>query len=173
MIKDTAMKKVINNHIWIVLFASLLTVLFSGCDLPMFTFMTTPQSPTALPQYIHYTAPEGINIHLEFDYPSSWVFGEDKMPGLDVMTIALGDPRFRSLPTPPSDPDYLYHTLNDFGAINILVLPAQPNQTADSELISRKQAYTEVPRMALLSDYKITIDGYDAGVGSGKQSGLK
>lgn len=158
------MKKAISIRIWIILFASLPIFLFSGCGLPTFVTTSTPQPPTVLPPYIHYTAPEGIDIHLEFDYPSTWVFGEDKMQGLDVMTIALGDPRFRTLPTPPSDPDYLYRTLNDFGAINILVLPTKPNQTPDTELENRKQAYTDERMITLLSDYKITIDGYDAGV---------
>ena len=54
--------------------------------------------------------------------------------------------------------------LNDFGAINILVLPTKPNQTPDTELENRKQAYTDERMITLLSDYKITIDGYDAGV---------
>lgn len=158
------MKKVISIRIWIVLLASLPTFLFSGCGLPTFATTFTPQHPTVLPPYFHYTAPEGSNIHLVFDYPSSWVFGEDKMQGLDFVTIGLSDPRFRNLPTPPSDPDYLYRTPSDFGSITIWVLPAKPNQTPDSELESRKRAYTEEPMITLLSDYKITIDGYDAGV---------
>lgn len=158
------MKKVISIRIWIILLASLPTFLFSGCGLPTIATTFTPQPPTVLPPYIHYTAPEGSNVHLEFDYPSSWVFSEDKMPGLDFMTIGLGDPRFRTLPTPPPDPDYLYTTPSDFGSIDIWVLPAKPNQTYATELESRKQAYANERMMTLLSDYKITIDGYDAGV---------
>jgi hypothetical protein len=80
------------------------------------------------------------------------------------MTIGLADPRFRTLPTPIPDPDYLYITPSDFGAITIWVLPAKPNQTPDAELESHKQAYTDERMITLLSDYKITIDGYDAGV---------
>lgn len=157
-------EKTISIRVWIVLLVSLLAFLFSGCGLPTFTIISTPQPPTVLPPYIHYTAPEGIDIHLEFDYPSSWVFGEDKMQGLDFMTIGLSDPRVRTLPTPPPDPDYLYTTPSDFGAITIWVYPAKPNQTSATELESRKQAYTNERMMTLLSDYKITIDGYDAGV---------
>ncbi|MBV6467589.1 MAG: hypothetical protein PGMFKBFP_02957 [Anaerolineales bacterium] len=158
------MKKAISTRIWVVLFTNLPIFLISGCGLPTFATPFTPQPPTVLPPYIHYTAPEGSNIHLVFDYPSSWVFSEDKMQGLDFLTIGLSDPRFRTLPTPPIDPDYLYITPSDFGSITIWALPAKPNQTPDSELESRKRAYADERMMTLLSDYKITVDGYDAGV---------
>lgn len=158
------MKKAISNRIWIVLLTSLQIFLVYGCDVSKFPITSTPQTPTALPPYIHYAPSEGFDVRLEFAYPSAWVFGQDKMHDFDFMTIELGDPRFRTLPTPPSDPDYLYRTPNDFGSITIWVLPAKPNQTSDNELENRRQAYSEEPMITLLSNYRITIDGYDAGV---------
>lgn len=149
-------------RVWIIFLASLLIFFLSGCGLLKFSTPSAPQTSTPLPPYIHYVPSEGLDIRLEFDYPSSWTFGEDKMQDLDFMTIGLGDPRFSTLPTPPSDPDYLYRTPSDFGSITIWVFPAKPNQTPDSELENLKRAYAEESMITLLSDYKITIDGYDA-----------
>jgi hypothetical protein len=156
---------------------AIFSVLIDAC-IPTVTPVATPilgatpriveaiiNTPTVAPPYIHYIPSKGFNIHLEFDYPSSWTFSEDKYPQVEsVMIIALGDPRFRTLPTPIPNPDYLTRTISDYGSVSILISPSEPGQTSDTELESRKQAYSNERMITLLSDYKITIDDYDAGV---------
>ncbi len=120
-------------------------------------FTPTPlQSPTALPPYTQYTPLKGFNIHLEFDYPSSWTFSERRH------VISLGDPRFLILPT-PVPPDF-HPTPNDYGSIDIWITPIQPGQTVNSEIESLKQAYSNEPHIKLLQNYKTEVDGHDAGV---------
>ena len=121
-----------------------------------------PQPPTSTPPYFHYTPSKGFNIHLEFDYPSSWVFSEEIQEGGLLTVIGLGDPRFRTLPTPPADG--FIRTPNDFGGIDIWITPKKPGQTADTELESHKQGYKDEHQITLLKDYELTIDGHEASV---------
>jgi hypothetical protein len=121
----------------------------------------TPNGSTATPAppYFHFTPSENSNIHLEFDYPSSWVFSEDFQ---DFQSIYLLDPRFLTLPTPSSDD---YHPIpNDFGFVCIWIIPSKPGQTPATELESHKISYNNHFRYREINDYKITVDGYDASV---------
>ena len=111
---------------------------------------------TFLPPYIHYKPPTGSNIHLEFDYPSTWSFFQN-WDDPNFIILNFGDPRFRSLPT-------TYYTPTDFGTIDIWISPVEPGQTSFTELEADKQGYMGEPRHQVITDYMITIDGYDAGV---------
>jgi hypothetical protein len=117
-------------------------------------------SPTAVPPYIHYDSSKGPNIHLEFDYPGSWIFGT--RIEADMVIISLADPRFLTLPTPSYDG--IHPVPNDFGSVDIWVMPLQAGQTPDTELESHKKSYSETWWIKVLDDYKTTIDGYDANV---------
>jgi hypothetical protein len=121
---------------------------------PTLTFTPTPTS-----LYTHYTPSKGSNIRLEFDYPSSWVFTED-MQYTGFIDITLNDPRFRALPTPSGS----HPTPSDLGLIGIWITPVQPGQTADTELESHKQSYSEISRMKVLNDYKTNLDGVESSV---------
>lgn len=171
------MDKMTRVHIWSVLLWSVSALLLAGCGADVLTNTSpippsptalprviTPsllQSPTPVPPYIHYTPSKGFNVHLEFDYPGSWVFSE-QMQGADFIVIGLGDPRFRTLPTPSLDD--LNRTSNDLGGIDIWILPNKLGQTPDSELESLKKDYSETSWMTVLDDYKITLDGHSASV---------
>lgn len=119
-------------------------------------------SLTPVPPYIHYSPSETSNIRLEFDYPGSWVFSEEKIEGTDIWTMGLGDPRLLTVPT--RAPGELHGTPSDFGIITIWIMPGKPGQTPESELESHKQSYENTHWMTVLDDYKIKIDGNDASV---------
>ncbi len=122
----------------------------------------TQQSLTAMPAYIHYTPSERFNIHLEFDYPGSWVFSEEKIQGTDIIVIGLGDPRLLNVPTRvPNEP---HGTPSDFGRISIYIQPLETNQTLDNFIGSHKQGHNNASWIKALTDYQITIDGYNAQV---------
>lgn len=121
---------------------------------------TPRRSPTAVPPYIHYDSSKRPDIHLEFDYPSSWVFGTSIEP--DMVIISLGDSRFLTLPTPAYDD--IHPAPNDFGNIDIWVTSLEAGQTPDTELETLKKSYNETWWIKVLGDYKTTIDGYDASV---------
>lgn len=158
------MSKTTGLHIWLTLLANAMVLVLSSCGVTMSTITPVPQSPTAVPQYIHYIPPEVLNAHLgfdlEFDYPGYWILRETW--DTDRIDISLGDPRFLTLPTP--SPDDFHPTPADFGSVNIWVVSSKPGQTPDTELESHKQSYSETSWMTVLGDYKITIDGYDASV---------
>jgi len=115
--------------------------------------------PTTAPPYIHYIPSKESNIHLEFNYPSSWTFGEE-IQDADFMIIGFGDPRFRTLPAPSSD-DF-HPTPNDFGRVSIWITPSELSQSPDAQLESLKQSYNETSWMTVLDSYKTMIDGYEA-----------
>ncbi len=134
----------------------ILAICLTSCGMQPLT-----KTPTLTSPYIHYTPTAASNIHLEFDYPSSWTFSEN-LQNADFMSISLGDPRFLSLPTPDSDD--LHPTPNDFGNIAIFITPSGSNETADTELELHKHAYKDGIHRKMLKDYKIIMDGYDASV---------
>jgi len=160
--QEAYMNKTTSIHIWHFLLASVAAVMLAGCGVMASTITPTPQSPTTMPPYIHYTASEGFNIHLEFDYPGSWTFSEEMQEGGLSMVVGLGNPRFRTLPTP--FPEDSHPTPNDFGSVVIRIVPSQPDQTPNTKVESLKQSYNSHFRYKVLNDYKITIDGYDASV---------
>ena len=155
------MDKTIRIHIWYVLLVSMAFILVS-CGVMVSTTLPVSQSPTPVSPYLHYTPLKESNIHLEFDYPSSWVFSEEMQEGGLLTAVSLGDPRFNTLPTPP--PGGLNRVPNDFGSITIWITPLQLGQTPDTELESHKQGYKDEQQITLLKDYKTTIDGHDASV---------
>jgi hypothetical protein len=149
--------------IWYVLFLIIVTLMLSSCGgpTPTITF-TAPQSSTPAAPYIHYIPSKGSNVHLEFDYPASWVFSEEKLQGTDIIFVGLGDPRLLTIPTrAPNEP---HGTPSDFGSISILIQPSQPGQTPYTELEAHKENYSNIHWMTVLDDYKTTVDGRDAGV---------
>ena len=119
------------------------------------------QSSTATPPYIHYTPSKRFNIHLEFDYPGSWIFSEQKR-GAGLMILGLNDPRFLTLPTPsPND----FHPIpNDFASVYIWIYSVENGRTLDTQIGAFKQGSNQTSWATFLDDYKITIDGYDARV---------
>jgi len=175
------MDKKISFHVWLILSSSALAFMLSSCGEAMST--STPTSPTPstvattqwqpmpthsyyvppsdMTEYIHYTPSEAFNFNLEFDYPSYWWLQEysDEAGILDVF---LGDPRILTLP-PPSD-NGMHPTPNDFGSVYIWIMPSEPGQTPETELESHKKSYSEIHRMKVFGDYKITIAGNDANV---------
>lgn len=120
--------------------------------MPTYTFHVSPSNAS---EYTHYTPSEAFNIHLEFEYPSYWWLQEN------IDEIVLRDPRFLTLPTPSDD---FHPTPNDLGSIYIWIMPSEPGQTPDTELASHKEAYSEIHRIKILRDYKITLNGRDASV---------
>lgn len=132
----------------------------TGCSVMTPTIAPTPQAPTPAPPYIHYTPSETSNVHLEFDYPSSWFFSEEKIQGTDIISIGLGDPRLLSVPT--RAPDEPHGTPSDFGRVNILIQPVKSSQTLDILVEPHKQGYGNASWITPLNDYKLMIDGYDA-----------
>lgn len=134
--------------------------MLAGCGI-----LTLKAAPTALPPYLHYTPSDGFNVHLEFDYPSSWLLEEHNKTYYS--TLFLGEPRFLIAPT--QAPGESHIASNDFGYISILFLPVKPGQTPDAEIALRKQNYSKQKQsvtnwVTLLNDYRIKIDGYDASI---------
>ncbi len=149
-------------HMQHVFLTSIMLVILTACGAITPTIAPTLQPPTAAPPYIHYTPSEISNVHLEFDYPGSWIFSEDKIQGTDIISIGLGDPRLLTVPTrAPEEP---HGTPSDFGSINILVQPANPGQTLDTRIEAHKKGHSDVSWIKALNDYQITIDGYNARV---------
>lgn len=143
-------------------FVGILAFVLVGCGFLKSSLQESVMTPTSVPlqatlsTYIHYKPLTGSKVHLEFDYPSAWTYSQDGQDP-NFIVLGFGDPRFRSLPTTS-------YTPNDFGSIDIWIMPAKLDQTSFTELESTKQGYLEEPRYHVLTDYKITIDGYDAGV---------
>ena len=122
------------------------------------TIIPTQPSPTVAPAYIHFSSTKEFKIYLEFDYPGSWFIRERREAG--ATGIFLLDPRFRTLPLPsPSD----YHpTPNDFGRVDIWVIPMEPDHTLVTQVEAHKNSYIDTSWITPLGEYKITIDGYEA-----------
>ena len=125
--------------------------------MPTYTYYVLPSDVS---EYTHYTPTEAFKFQLEFDYPSYWWL-EEYIDETGSPSLLLRDPQFLALPTPFDD---MHPTPNDFGIIDIWIMYSEPGQTSDTELVSHKQAYSEIHRMKVLSDYKIMIDGNDANV---------
>jgi len=153
------------------------TLIFAGCGIlaptiaptrppqppsPMAAIITPTQpSPTATPPFVHYSPSKESSIHLEFDYPGSWIFSEETREA-GIMVISLGDPRFRTLPTSSTED---FHSLpKDFGSVNLWIFPSEPSRTLETRIDSFKQSSSATSWITLLNDYKIKIDDYDATV---------
>ena len=165
------MNKTASTHIRSVLFFSMAVFILSGCGAVVLTstpapvlltvmplrITRTPQSLTPAPPYIHFTPSNAFKIYLEFDYPGSWVIS--KRRGLGIF---LKDPRFSTLPTP--SPDDSHPTPNDYGSVDIWVIPVEPGHTLDTEVEAYKQGHSGSSWIKTLDEYMIKIDGYDARV---------
>lgn len=101
-------------------------------------------------------------IRLEFDYPTYWFLNE-YVSDSGFTRIVLGDPRFLNLPTQPP-PDELHPTPNDFGIVEIGIIPSKPGRTVESEAEDQKTLLRNVGWATFLNDYKIAIDGFGARV---------
>jgi hypothetical protein len=117
-------------------------------------------SSTPIPRYVHHFFSETSDIHLEFDYPGTWIFSEQKIEGTDIWIMGLGDAQLLTVPT--RAPGESHGTPSDFGSITIWLIPGKPGQTPESELASHKQSYSNMHWIKVLDDYKIQIDGYEA-----------
>jgi PsbP-like protein len=153
------MNKATNFCFGLSLLANMVLFTLVGCGVMTPSIVPTLQSPTAAPPYIHYTPAEGSNIHLEFDYPGSWVFSEE-LEDRDLMVIGLGDPRLLTVPTRAANEPH--GTPSDFGRIRILIEPVRSNQTLDTQIQAYKQGHSDVSWVKALNDHEITIDGYNA-----------
>ena len=158
-------------YFWHIALVSMALFILPGCGAEISINTPTPQwqrmptysyyvPPSDVSEYTHYIPSEVFDVHLEFDYPSYWWLKEN-IDETGILSILLGDPRFLTLPTPTDD---FHPTPNNFGSVNIWIMPTQPGQTPDTELASHKEAYSETPRMKVLGEYKIVIDGREAGV---------
>lgn len=122
---------------------------------------TPLHTPTTTPPFFHYSSVSRSDIYLEFEYPSSWSFGEDVQG--DKISIALYEPRFSTLPTP--SPDDYHPTPNDFGAIGIWIYPLTSSLFGVSfEEIVQEYAYIKENNyhITVLSNYKTQFLGFDA-----------
>jgi hypothetical protein len=142
-------------HIWQTLLAGSFIFILAGCGVS--TFKSTSAAP---PTYFHYTPSDEFDVHLEFDYPSSWILSEEKFQFTDTMFVGLGDPRLLTIPT--RAPDEPHGTPSDFGRIGIYVQPVKPDQTLDLLVEPHKQGYNSANWITPLNDYKIMIDGLEA-----------
>lgn len=112
--------------------------------------------------YSHHAPSEMSLIRLEFDYPTYWFLNE-YVSDSGFTRIVLGDPRFLNLPTQPP-PDELHPTPNDFGIVEIGIIPSKPGRTVESEAEDQKTLLRNVGWATFLNDYKIAIDGFGARV---------
>jgi hypothetical protein len=142
-------------HIWQALPASFLLLLLIGCGTS-----TLKTAPTVPPPYLHYTPSHGFDIHIEFDYPSTWFFSEEKIQNTDYISIGLGDPRLLAVPTRTLTESH--GTASDFGRVHILIEPIKPNLTLEKLVEPHKQGYKNASWITPLNEIKITTDGYDA-----------
>jgi len=163
------MNKMTNSHIRYILLISLTLLVLTSCGVERSTITPTSQSLTALPlstqsltplpPYIHYGPSETFNIHLEFDYPGSWVVSQ-AVRDTGSMIVVLYDPRFFTLPT--LSPEDSHPTPNDFGSVRIRIIPISLDQPFNTLVESHKQAYSHLLYVTELSNYEIKIQGYDA-----------
>ena len=154
--------KIIRLRIWLTFF--LITLILSGCNITP-SYITNIQTETATVAYIHYSPPQEFNIHLEFDYPNSWVLVEiTEYMSMNLRIISLLDPRSAAAQTPPPIFDGSHPPEDDFGRVSIIVKPLELGHTPETEIKTYKKKNGGINGVILLSDFKITIDGYDTSV---------
>lgn len=160
-----------NFHVWHFLLASMTTFILVGCGtaapaitptsdwqpMPTYSYYVPPSDVTEYTRYVSKT----FKFHFEFDYPSYWWL-EEWVDEVGAPTLLLRDPRFLTLPT-PSDDD-AHPVPNDFGYIYIWPILGESEQTPNTRVEFLKQAYSKAPRMKVLRDYKVKVEGYDASV---------
>ncbi|MBK8419164.1 hypothetical protein [Candidatus Villigracilis saccharophilus] len=121
-------------------------------------FLSACYTPTPPPPYNRYTPSKASGIHLEFDYPSSWIVSENTQD-MDYIFIGLTDSQSNTVPTrSPNDP---HGTPSDFRRIRILAV-TRPGQTLASRFNEYKQGGSNENWIMQLNEYKTTVDGYDA-----------
>lgn len=151
------MNKTTNFHIWFALSLNVAALTLSSCGA-----VISSSTPTAVPPYIHYTPSKEFNTHLEFDYPSSWIFSEERIQDTNIIVIGLGDPRFLTVPTRAP---YESHGIpSDFGSISVLIQPVKSNQPLDTQFDAYKKGHSDASWITALNEYKIKIGEYDASV---------
>lgn len=119
-------------------------------------------TPTVKPPYIHYTPSKEFNTHLEFDYPSSWTFIQEKIQDTDFIFVGLGDPQLLTVPT--RAPYQSHGTPSDFGRVSIIIRPSNSDQTIITLFELYKHGHNNGNWVKVLNEYKIKIDGYNASV---------
>ena len=133
--------------------ASIQVLIFAGCSI-------IEPSSTVVSPYTLYVPSEASNVQLEFDYPTSWIFSEEKNQDGDTVFIGLGDPRLLIVPT--RAPNESHGTPSDFGRVRILIWPIEPDQTLDILVEPHKQGYESASWITPINDYRFMIDGYAA-----------
>ena len=121
---------------------------------PVYSPTVPPSFPLTLTSpFFHYTSDTRSNIYLEFDFPSTWGFGEDIQN--NRIRIALYEPRYFTVPT-EAVPDENHPPLNDFGVIDIRVRPQQSDESFDEyvQKFAKDENY----------DHKIILDKYSTQV---------
>ena len=154
------MNKTTGSYACFAFFANAIVLMLTSCGVAMPTITPIPQLPTVVPPYVHYIPLETSNVHLEFDYPGSWLFSEEKIQDTDTIIVGLGDPRLLTVPT--RAPDEPHGTPSDFGSVSIWIDPVNSNQTLDVLIEPYKQGHSDQTWIKILDEYKITIDEYDA-----------
>jgi hypothetical protein len=164
------MNKQTDFSAWHVLWTGALLLGVAGCStlaltptptpVPTLPIVTPLSSPTPAPPFIHYASSKLPNVHLEFDYPGSWYFSEEKMPYTTITIVYLADPRILSVPTRP--PDEPHGTPSDVGSIAIWIEPVEPGQTLETLVQEQKHINTGSSMFTLLADYPLEIDGHPA-----------
>ena len=105
--------------------------------------------------YIHFN--QKHNVHLEFDYPSSWLLYE-RGEFSNIDSICLDDPRFETLST-PSPPNY-HPTPNNYGFICIWITEVESGHESETEVEALKKNYNleiERLRFTILDSYELII----------------
>ena len=133
-----------------VLLPGIIMLFLAGC---------AASTPSPRPPYIHYAPSKFSTIRLEFDYPGSWTFSEEKIQGTDFILIGMGDPRFINVPT--RAPNESHGTPSDFGSVHIIIEPVE-YQTLNSRVEGYKQGHSDSSWVIPLNEYETKVDGYEA-----------
>lgn len=115
----------------------------------------------ATPRYLHYVSySTTYNTHLEFDYPSNWLFYEERIQYTDILYIGLTERSALNVPT--RAPDEQQGIPVDFGSIRIDIQPTTQGQTLESIVNEQKQLDISSHFVTPLQDYGFEIDEYNA-----------
>ena len=117
------------------------------------SFQTIP------PPYLHYISHENSKAHIEFDYPSSWIFTEKSEHGMT--TVILHDPRFLTFPTMSAESHDPIPT--DIGSVVILIQPLS-GKTLASQVNEFRESQNGLVYIKPLNEYQIAINEYNATV---------
>jgi hypothetical protein len=122
-------------------------------------FLSACGVSTPAPPFLHYKPSKSSNIHIEFDYPSTWLFSEE-IEYTDFIVISMGDPRISTVPT--RAPNESHGTPSDLGRIVIDIQPVKSGQTLDTLFSEYTQDDEYNWWIKPIDHYKVKMDGHDA-----------